>query len=36
MSGDTARHVLAALLAGIESAERAMPVEVIDLPPPSP
>ena len=30
MSGDTARHVLAVLLAAIESAERGMPMAVID------
>ena len=36
MNGETARHVLAALLAGIESAERGVPVAVVDLPPPSP
>ncbi len=35
MDGGTARHVLAALLAGIESSERGKPVEVVDLPPPS-
>jgi predicted dehydrogenase len=36
MNGGTARHVLAALLAGIESAERGVPVEVVGPPPPSP
>jgi hypothetical protein len=36
MNGETARHVLAALLAGIESAKRGMPVGVVDLRPASP